>query len=162
MKFRSAWDRGETTYAELGSETAPVYEYRIDKKTGKRKLQQVGETNIYEKIQASLESSKLENIIKRVTSGDVTALAQVEGQYIDITDLPTNMIELQNIIYKAQGEFEKLDAETRKKFENSVEKYISLYGSEEWADNMGFRKEAETPKEEAKETNGKENVAKDE
>lgn len=151
MKFKSAWDRGKTTYAELGSETAPVYEYRIDKKTGKKCWKQVGETNLYEKIQASLEGTKLENIIKRATQGDLSVLNQIEGSYIDISELPTNMIDLQNLIYKCKGEFEKLDPEIREKFDNSVEKYVSLYGSEEWADYLGFRKKTEEIKEEIKE-----------
>lgn len=150
VNFKTAWDRGETTITPAGDPIAPVYDYRIDKKTGRKILEKVGETNLYEKIQASLESSKLENIIKRATQGDLSVLEQMNGQYIDISELPTNLIDMQNMIYKAKGEFEKLDAETRSKFENSVEKYISLYGSEEWADNMGLRKETETPKEETK------------
>ena len=109
------------------------------------------------RIQASLESSKLENIIKKATNGDLSVLAAREGQYIDISEMPTNMIDLQNMIYKAQGEFEKLDAETRKKFDNSVEKYISLYGSEEWADNMGLTKKVKETHENKDET-GKEEV----
>lgn len=141
MEFKTAYNRGETEYAPLGSETAPVYEYRIDEKTGKRIMVQVGETNLYEKIQASLEGSKLENIIKRATNGDPSVLNQREGQYIDISEMPTNMIDMQNMILRANGEFEKLPAETRKQFENSIEKYISMYGSEEWSKIMGLYQE---------------------
>lgn len=155
MNFNTAFDRGETTFTPAGDPIAPVYDYRIDKKTGKRILEKVGETNLYEKIQASLESSKLENIIKKVTQGDLSVLEQMKGQYIDISEVPTNMIDMQNMIYRAKGEFEKLDAETRSKFENSVEKYISLYGSKEWLDNLGFGEEIkETKKETKKEVEG--------
>lgn len=144
MKFKTAFDRGQTTEMPLGSPIAPTYGYRIDKKTGKKILEKTGETNLYEKIQASLEGSKLINIIKKVTiSGDMTPLNVKEGQFIDISEFPTNMIELQNVIYKAQGEFEKLDAETRSKFDNSVEKFVSLYGSEEWLNNLGYGKKVE-------------------
>lgn len=155
MEFYTAFNRPESVEAERGSETAPTYEYRIDKKTGKKKLVQTGETNIYEMIQASLESSKLENIIKKFTAGDLSVLNQIEGQYLDISEIPTNLMDIQNMIYKCKGEFEKLDPETRSKFENSVEKYISLYGSEEWANNMGFLKETKEPEKETKETTGK-------
>lgn len=146
MEFKTAYNRGKTEYAPLGSETAPVYEYRINEKTGKRIMVQVGETNVYEKIQASLESSKLENIIRQATNGDPTILNQREGQYIDISEIPTNMIDMQNMILRANGEFEKLPAETRKQFENSTEKYISMYGSEEWAKIMGLYQEPEAKK----------------
>ena len=57
-------------------------------------------------------------------AGDTTQLMAREGQYIDISELPTNMIDLQNMILKAKGEFDKLDAETRKKFENSARKML--------------------------------------
>lgn len=162
MNFKTAFARGETTESPIGSGIMPTYEYRIDKKTGKKILEKTGETNIYEKIQASLESSKLENIIKKVTQGDLTDLNVKEGQYIDISNMPTNMIELQNTIMIAKGEFEKLDANTRKKFDNSVEKYISLYGSEEWANNMGLGKKTEEPKKETKEKTGKEETVENE
>lgn len=159
MKFKTAFDRGETTEMPLGSPFAPIYSYRIDKKTGKRILEKTGETNLYEKIQSSLEGSKLINIIKRVTiSGDMSPLNVNQGQYMDISEFPTNMIELQNIIYKAQGEFEKLDAETRSKFDNSVEKFISLYGSEEWLNNLGYGKEIEKTPEKTIKTEKEESV----
>lgn len=147
MKFKTAFDRGETTYNPLGSPTAPIYEYRIDKKTGKRISVEVGETNIYEKIQESFEASKLENIIKRCTGGDISVLADRSGTYIDLSEIPMNMIEIQNMILKSKQEFEKLPAEIKNKFDNSVEKYISEYGSETWAKNLNLIKEVtEIPK----------------
>lgn len=154
MKFRTAFERGETTYSELGSPTAPIYEYRIDKKTGKRSTVKVGETNIYEKIQASLESSKLENIIARCTNGDLSILADSSGSYIDITEIPMNMIDLQNIILKTKAEFDKLPADIKAKFDNSAEKYVSEYGSETWAKNLGYKKQVEKPVETIKEEKG--------
>lgn len=159
MNFKSAFSRGETTEMPLGSPIASTYGYRIDKKTGKKILEKTGETNIYEKIQESLEGSKLINIIKKVTiSGDMTPLNVKEGQFIDISELPTNMIELQNVIFKAKGEFNKLDAETRSKFDNSVEKYVSLYGSEEWLNNLGYGKKVEEITKETKKIEKEESV----
>lgn len=158
MLFKTAFNRGETTESPLGSEFAPIYSYRIDKKTGKKILEKTGETNLYEKIQASHEGTKLENIIKKVTvTGDLTPLNIREGTYIDISDVPTNLIEIQNTMLKAKDQFYQLDAETRAKFDNSVEKYISTYGSEEWMKNLNLLEEIkEEIKEEVKEE-GKEN-----
>lgn len=152
MEFKTAFNRGETTFSPQGSETQPVYEYRIDPKTGKKCLEQCGETNIYEMIQASLESTKLENIIKRATV-DPTVLNIREGNYIDISELPTNMIDLQNMILKARAEFNKLPAETRKLFDNSAELYVSSYGSEEWLKKLGVL--TEEPEEPVKKTRSK-------
>lgn len=156
MEFYSAFNRPASIQAERGSEFAPIYEYEIDKKTGKRKLVKTGETNVYEKIQASLESTKIENIVKRYTQGDTSALMINQGDYIDISEMPTSMIELQNIIMKTKNEFMKLDPEIRNKFENSAEKYVSMYGSEEWMNLMGLVKENTKPKEETKKKEVKE------
>lgn len=160
MNFKTAYTGHITTESPLGSPIADTFGYRIDKKTGKKILTKTGETNLYEKTQASLEGSKLINIIKKVTmSGDQTLLNVNQGMYIDISEIPTNMIDLQNMIYAAKGEFEKLDAETRAKFDNSAEKYVSLYGSEEWFNNMGIRKKAEKATEKATEIEAKEDKA---
>lgn len=141
MKFKTAYNRGETTNSELGSETAPIYEYRIDKKTGRKVCVQCGETNIYEMIQTSAESSKLENIIKKATMGDITALNTREVQYLDITEYPTTLMEMQNKILKATQEFEKLPIEIKNKFDNSAERYISYLGTEEFNKIMGYKEE---------------------
>lgn len=148
--FRTAWNRGETTQTEIGSPIANTYGYRIDKNTGKRIITKTGETNIYEKIQAAHEGTKIEKIIERVTGGDLTPLQIREGSYIDISEIPTNMIELQNTIYKAKEEFKKLPKEIKEKFENSAEKYISMYGSKEWYDTITPPKKIE-PNERVKE-----------
>lgn len=140
MNFNSAFNRPDPIETPSGTPLQPTYSYRIDKKTGKRQLVQTGETNIYEKIQANLESSKLENIVKKCTNGDLSSLNIREGNYIDISEIPTNLIEIQNTILKAHDQFNELPSEIRSKFDNSVEKYVSSIGSEEWAIALGYKK----------------------
>lgn len=140
-KFRTAYDRGETTFSELGSHLQPVYGYQINKKTGKKEIVRTGETNIYEMIQASAEGCKLQNIIAKC-NGDYSSL-MAEGNFVDISEMPTSLMEMQNLILKTTDEFEKLPAEIKKKFENSVEKYISSYGTQEWGEALGLIKKEE-------------------
>lgn len=146
-EFRTAWNRGETTESEIGSPIAKTYGYRIDKDTGKRILVETGSTNIYDMIQASHESTKLENIIKRAT-GDPSVLQVKDGQYVDISEMPTNMFDMQNLMLKAGEDFSKLPIEVKNKFDNSVEKYISLYGSDEWLNALGLKVATEEKKKE--------------
>lgn len=143
MKFNTAFNRPESIETPRGSETSPIFEYRIDKKTGKKILTQTGERNNYELIQASHEATKIENIIKRFTSGDPTALLVNSGDYIDVSELPTSMFEIQDMIMAVKNEFLKLDPEIRAKFDNSPEKYVSMYGSNEFMKLMGLIKEEE-------------------
>lgn len=159
MKFKTAFNRGSKKTSPLGSPKTPIYEYKIDEKTGRKKKVLTGYTNLYEMIQASHESTKLINIIQSATSGDITALLQRgEGQYVDISEAPTSLIELQNLQLKAETEFAQLPADIRKKFENNVQLYIAQYGTEDWGIKLGLIKEV--LKEEPAEK--KEEVTKDE
>lgn len=135
----SRFDRPDTIATPEGTSTEPEYMEVIDE-NGHKKLEQTGETDTYAMIQASLEETKIENIIRRATLGDPTALTQTMGAYMDTTDMPTSLAEMQNAIITIENEFNKLPLETRLKFNQSAEKYISMYGSEEWAKIMGYEK----------------------
>lgn len=138
-KIYSRFDRPETEESPAGTATEPEYTEYIDE-NGHLSLKLTGETPTYEMIQASLEETKIENIIQRATLGDPTALAATQGAYIDTTDLPTSLAEMQNMLINANNEFNKLPLETRLKFDQSAEKYISMYGTKEWAKLMGYEK----------------------
>ena len=115
----------------------PDYEIRIDKK-GHKKLEKVGEHNTYEEIQSFLEETKIENIIARAAAGDLDALNQRQGIYADISEMPTTGMEALNAILKLEQSFEKLDPETRAKFNNSKEEYITSFKTGEWFEKMGL------------------------
>ena len=70
--------------------------------------------------------------------GDMSGLEARTAQYLDLTEMPTNLMEMQNYIIKATQEFEKLPIEIKNKFDNSAEKYISEIGTKKWLDNMGI------------------------
>lgn len=133
---------------EEGSPEAPTYEYRIDKKTGRKISVPNGVTNLYNKIQSHLEQSKLENIIKRAMNGEIGALEKANGQYIDISDAPKTMLEAQDMILRIKNEFEELPLETKRAFDFNVEVYVSKYGTNEWLNLMGYTGEKEKPIEE--------------
>lgn len=114
------------------------YEIQIDKK-GHKTLKQVGEHDIYEEIQSFLEETKIENILARAAAGDLNTLNQRTGLYIDVTDSPKTLAEAQNAILKLGNYFDSLPTDVRAKFDNSKEKFVQEYGSEEWLNNMGFK-----------------------
>ena len=120
-----------------GTRTDKTYKYVIDPKTGRRKWKEVGETDRYAKIQESLEDSKLVNIIKRATT-DPTVLMANNGMWVDVTEMPRNLMEAQNSVLKARQQFADLPLEIRKKFDNDVDLYVSMYGTKEWAEALGY------------------------
>lgn len=141
MEFRTAYKTARTEPAPAGEKLVKTYEMDIDE-NGHKKLRLADRLeNVYEKIQESLEETKIENIIRRAVGGDESALAVMHGQYIDITDAPKSLAEAQRQIIKATEEFYKLPLEIREKFDHSPEKYINEFGGEEWADKLGLRKE---------------------
>lgn len=110
---------------------------------GRRKLIKDNPKPIYEMIQASREQCEIERIVKRALQGDTSVLNAMEGQYIDITGAPKSLAQAQQIIINAKHQFEQLDTETKKKFDNNVEVFIAEAGSKEWLDKMGITEKLE-------------------
>lgn len=113
---------------------------------GKRKLLKDNPKPIYEMIQASREQCEIDRIVKRAMQGDTSVLNAMEGQYIDITGAPKSLAHAQQIIINAKRQFEELDLETRKLFDNNVEIFIATAGTKEWCDKMGITDKLERKK----------------
>lgn len=122
-------------FTPAGTKYLNTYQEEIDKK-GQLHLVKVGQTNVYEKIQADLESTRIENILHQVAMGDLSVLNQRETLYVDATNMPKNLMEAQNIVIKAKAEFEEFPKEVREIFHNSPEEYVSEMGSKEFLDKM--------------------------
>lgn len=149
-KFFSRFNRPGTVPVPTGTEFDKTYNIFVDE-NGKKKLKCVGETNRDVKIQAHKEECLVENILASATL-DPSVLNKTSGLYFDTTTLPKTLAEAQNAIIQIQGEFDKLDAETKLKFDNSVEKYVMQYGTLPWAEALGrVKKEVEETKVEKKE-----------
>ena len=135
----SAFNRPKTEAAESGKPYEAEYNIEFDK-SGKKKLIKVGETNTYALIQESYEATKIDNIIRRASEGDPNALNLKSGMYIDITDMPTSLAEMQNFVIKAQHEFDKLPIEVRKKFNMNASEYIAEFGKDSFIEKLGLNK----------------------
>lgn len=141
--FRSLLTKNNPVYTNPGSRMMPDYEMQINPDTGMKELKQIGEHDIYPEIQSYLEDTLVENIVRRATLGDPTALNAIEGNFVDCTNMPVSLMDAQNKILKIEREFNQLPLEIREKYNYSVEKYISEYGSESWAENLGLIKKEE-------------------
>lgn len=139
-KFASLLTPRPRFYSNSGSKMADDYEIIIDKK-GHKSLKKCGEHDIYAEIQSYYEETKIENILARAAAGDVAALNQKSGFYADITDTPANLMEAQNMILKLEKAFYSLPTEIRANFDNSKEKFVSMYGSEDFIKAMGWNVE---------------------
>lgn len=134
--LRTKLDKHKRYYCDPGSRYENVYEEEIEKKSGKKHLVKVGETCIYDKIQADLEQSKIENIIHKLAMGDLSVLKQANLTYADADDFPKTLMEAQNIVIKAKSEFNKFPEEVKKLFNDSPEQYVSEMGTDEFIKKM--------------------------
>lgn len=97
----------------------------MDPETGAEYLKESGRENLYERIQESLEATKIENIIRRFEEGDPNALGHANGLYADISDMPTNIIDAHKKIQKVQTEFGRLPADIKELFGNNPTQFMA-------------------------------------
>lgn len=136
MGFYTQVNRPKTIPSESGRRMYEDYQERINKDTGEKELVEVGKHDIYKQIQAGAEDSKIINILKRVSMGDMSALMQKEATYVDATTMPKNLMEAQNLLIRAKNEFEQMPEEVRNLFNNNPEKYVSEMGTPEFLEKM--------------------------
>lgn len=128
------FNRPKTIPTHPGDMYLDVYQEENTKK-GKEILK-TGKTCVYDMIQADLEQSKIENILHKVAMGDLSVLNQREGFYVDATEYPKNLMEAQNIIIKAQNEFNEMPQEVRELFHNSPDEYVEMMGTKEFVERL--------------------------
>lgn len=138
-KFKTAYAERPQYITPSGEMEIPIYEHRINK-YGEKRLEQTGTKNIYNEIQTYLEESKIENAINRVIAGDVNAL-RPDGNYIDCTTMPKNLMEAQSMIQEMNNMWAKLPLDLRSKYNHSVEEFIAAAGKKEWLEDMGITTE---------------------
>ena len=134
-KVYTQFDIPEKTPTPAGDKYLETFQEEIQK-DGTILLVEIGKTNIYDRIQEDLESTKIENILKAMTLGDFSMLRQKEPVYIDATTFPKNLMECQNIVLKAKAEFEKMPTEVKELFNNSADMYVNEMGTKEFFEKM--------------------------
>lgn len=153
IPFKTAYGEHERSFIPSGDGMEDIWEYEINN-YGQKILVCTGQYSLYEKIQESLEETKIENILRRVAAGDNTMM-RPDGIYGDITNMPNNLIEARQSMQKLENLWNGLDNEIKKKYDYDVDKFIGASGSETWLLDMGLiekktEKVAETIKEEVK------------
>lgn len=150
--FRTAYSEQIRKEAPTGRPMQNEYGYEVDN-FGRKILVKTGETNLYARIQESLEETKIENIIARVTTGD-TSMLRPDGIYADLSEIPNNLIEARQQMQKLENVWGDLPREIKEKYNFNVEEFIGAAGSDGWLRDMGLlekKEEDPTPTPEIKE-----------
>lgn len=158
MAYRSVSNFSETATAkptEAGESIRRTYLWQINEK-GEKVLVLDQTIDQQAEIDSYLEETKLENIIRRASiDPDIAArlVPDMGGGLQDATEMPENLMELQNIILRAEQIWDEIPKEIKLKFDNDVDKFVASFGTIDWAKNLGIyqEKNPEEPKTEATE-----------
>lgn len=114
--------RWSTVPCPIGNGERSVFEERVV--DGKKRLVITGKENVKDFIESSKAETLISNIMKRFEQGDVSVLSRKQGFYGDVTSMPSNLAEAQNILITLENQFNSLPVEVRKKFDNSFDNYV--------------------------------------
>lgn len=153
MAYRSVSNFRETATAkatEAGETVRRTYLWEFNEK-GEKVLKLDQTIDQQAEIDSYLEETKLENIIRRASiDPDLAArlVPDIGNGIQDYTEAPENLAELQNIMLRAEQIWDEVPREIKLKFDNDVDKFVSNFGTIEWAKNLGIYAEPEEPKKE--------------
>ena len=143
IPFKTAYgERTEEYITPSGTGIEDQYGYEINS-YGQKEFVKIGEINLYEKIQESLEETKIENILARVAMGD-NSVMRPDGIYADVSESPKNLIEARQQMQKLENLWNGLSREIKEKYDFSVEKFIGSSGSNAWLEDMGLISKTDT------------------
>ncbi len=125
MEFYSYSNKHPRSPYPESHKIVPTYSIKIDKQTGKKELKESGKTDIYEKIQENKEGTYIYDILEKYMAGDESVLNKSLARYGDVTELPTNLAEAQQLIIDAENTFKSLPIEIRKEFNHSPTEFMA-------------------------------------
>lgn len=149
MAFRSVSNFRETAMAwptEAGESVRRTYLWERNEK-GEKELRLDQTIDQQAEIDSYLEETKIENIIRRASIDPNIAerIAPDLGRGIqDFTEMPHTLAELQNIMIRAEQIWDEVPKEIKLNFDNDVDKFITSFGTVEWAKNLGIYKDKQT------------------
>lgn len=121
----SRFNRPASVPETFGSGLEPVFEERIV--DGIKKLIKVNDNPINEYVQKSLPDTLIYNIIAKYEKGNLDVLDRAHGAFIDVTGMPTNLAEAQNLLIKANKFFDSLPVDVKASFSNSSTKFADVF-----------------------------------
>jgi hypothetical protein len=151
MKFYSAYNPPKVEATNPGQENRYTYMW-AENENGEKELVEDEIINIHDEIESYHEETKITNIIRRATV-DIDAANRLIGDSgngsVDMTQLPENLMEAQNLMVKAKAAYAALTPKQQAEF-GSLSEYMATAGTEEWAKKLGYITEKKQAKEELK------------
>jgi hypothetical protein len=139
MEFYSAYNPPKTEPTNAGEENRRTYMW-AENENGEKELVEDEVINIHDEIESYHEETKITNIIRRATF-DIDAANRLMGDNgndgADMTQMPENLMEAQNIMVKAKAAYAALTPKQKAEFDG-LSDYMATAGTEEWAKKLGY------------------------
>lgn len=130
MEFYSESNKPPIIAHKQTSTITPIYEEVINTKTNKKELKKVGETNVYQRIQESRDSTDIQKIIERYQI-NLNDKINVNEEILDYTNNPTSLIDAHAMIVQAENIWNKEAQDVKQKFNNNFVEYLAAANSGE-------------------------------
>lgn len=124
MEFFTNFKRPERKRQSFTNTKQAVYKATYDKK-GQRKLVKDKEIDVYEKIQEYAKDTSLTNMFAKYGLSIYDQLKDQEEQFIDLTNLPTNLMETMDVLDQAKFAFDRQSKDIKAKFNNDFRQFIA-------------------------------------
>lgn len=136
MKVRTQFDRLRV-FSPSPTGVAKIYEERLNK-DGVMDLVQTGEHDLNEFVQASLESTKVYNILEHFAkTQDPSIFNAVSGFFADVTGMPTDMMAAHNMLLSIDKKFASLPQEVKEKYNFSPYQFYEAVMNGTFASDFG-------------------------
>lgn len=158
MEFRNKYSRLKQ-FTEPGNPIKNEYAGKLDKNKN-LVIEKTGEINLYAYINSFAESVDINLLLARFVAGDKEALMQRAGEYLDLSNVPSNLNDYIEFQRSTEALFNTLPVEVKKQFGNNVVNFLSQVGEPSWNNIMNtskdqINKEKDDIAKEVKKTNEK-------
>ena len=125
MEFYTQWKRPKRKREDFSNENMKTYKKKINKETGKKELVIDKTINIREKIKEYTDEVSITKTIEKYNLNPIESLKKQEGKIIDLTNVPENLMEMQNEILKAKEIWNGLSKKTKMDFDNNINIFLA-------------------------------------
>lgn len=110
------------------------------KDDGKIELVVTGKIDLWEMHKAQADQCDINNIVKRFQDGDISVLSRVQGNFVDVSNMPSDLRGVMDMASNIRIGFDKLPDVIKDKFADFNE-FIDTAGSIEWFNKFNVESE---------------------
>lgn len=122
--------------SKTGTKYLEEYEYRVDKEGVKKLVKTDKKTDVHARIQADYDSTDINKLMLRFSLGDTSAINVREGQFLDVTSMPTTLAEVFDKAIQAEQLFNELPTDLKEMFNNSPSEFFAKFDSKEFNEKI--------------------------